>query len=131
MNETPRPPYTRFCTFLHAPTKWWQLPRALFQPSPMHYLIHLERLDQLQIEMFRYIWAIEDFEATIEYKSYRMQLWMAWEGDLVLLGTDDVPSEIFQHVCGHLHRYKHVPVSRLNEYKKRYKRPAKVTWYEK
>lgn len=107
------------------------MPRALFQPSPIHYLIHLERLDELQIEMFRYIWAIEDFEATIEYKSHRMQLWMAWEGDLVLMGTDDVPNAVFQHVCVHLHRYKYVPVSRLNAYKKRYKRPAKVTWYEK
>jgi hypothetical protein len=131
MDEPPRPPLKRFCTFQRAPTKWWELPLALFQPSPIHHLIHLERMEQLRIETFRYIWAIDDFDATIRYGTHELKLWMGWEGDLVLMSTEEVPAEIFERVCSHLHRYKWVPPSRVNEWKRLYKRTAKATWYEK
>jgi hypothetical protein len=88
-------------------------------------------MDQVQIESFRYIWAISDFEATIRYGPHELALWMGWEGDLVLMSTEAVPTEIFEQVCEHLRRYRWVSGSRVREWERRYARPAKVTWYEK
>jgi hypothetical protein len=131
MEEPSRPPFKRFCTFQRAPTRWWEVPFALLRPGPLAYLIHLERLDQLEIDAFRYVWAINDFEATVRYGAHHLSLWMGWEGDLVLMSAEDVPSEIFEHVCTHLHRYRWVSGLRVREWERRYRRPAKVTWYEK
>ena len=131
MDKPQRQPLKRFCTFQRAPTKWWQLPAAWFQPGPIEYLIHLERLGGIEVREFRYIGAIGDFEATLKYEDYELRLWMGWEGDLVLMSGESVPGETFDRVCGHLRHYKRVPDAWVIEFKKQYAKPAKVPWYEK
>lgn len=80
---------------------------------------------------FRYIWALDDFGATLAYKGYELRLWMDWEGDITLMSTEDVPPEVFGEVCVHLRNYKWATGMSVAKLKRRYRKPAKVSWYEK
>ena len=128
MDQQEQNPLKRFCLFGERSSRWLGI---FFRPGPMHYLVHLERLTGIEVAWFRYIWAIDDFDAILNYKGYELRLWMDWDGDIALMSTETVPPEIFGEVCAHLRQYRWVSGMSVAKYQKRYRKPAKVTWYEK
>src|SRR5438477_13176758 len=58
-------------------------------------LLRCEDLAQVQLATFRYIPAIDDFEANLSYRGHQFALWMDWGGDISLHAKPDVPEESF------------------------------------
>ena len=110
---------------------WRERLANLFAPGPLAYLIHAERLEGLCVSHFRYIPAIDDFEAHIDYEGHALWLGMDWDGDLLLSAGCDAPVSTFRAVAEHLGRYRWVSPRKLTELSTRYTRPAKATWIEK
>lgn len=121
----------QYHTFYRSPTNWKELLTKLLSPSPLAYLVHAERLPDLLVRHFRYIWAIDDFEALVEFKGYEVEVRMDWEGDLFLSADKEMPDRLFQTIAKHFDNYRLVPPWKVNALRKRYRKPAKVTWIEK
>lgn len=110
---------------------WRERLAKLFAPGPLAYLVHAERLEGLCVPRFRYIRAIDDFEADIDYQGHALRLGMDWYGDLFLSAGSDVPEPTFRAVADHLEHCRWVSPRILAGLSARYKRPAKATWIEK
>jgi hypothetical protein len=97
-------------------------------------LLRCEDLAHVQLASFRYIPAIDDFEANLSYRGHQFALWMDWDGDIALLAKPDVPEELFSELCVLLRSHKvkwYQRWRRLRRFQSIYRRPAKATWYEK
>jgi hypothetical protein len=97
-------------------------------------LLRCEDLPQVQLASFRYIPAIDDFEASLSYRGHQFGLWMDWDGDIGLFAKREVPEELFSALCDLLrsHRIKwYQRWGRHRSFRSIYRRPAKATWYEK
>jgi hypothetical protein len=97
-------------------------------------LLRCEDLAHVQLASFRYIPAIDDFEANLSYRGHQFALWMDWDGDIALLAKPDVPEELFSELCVLLRSHKvkwYQRWRRLRRFQSMYRRPAKATWYEK
>lgn len=116
---------------LAASRNWRKFWARLFPPGPLAYLIHAERLEGLLVSRFRYIWAIDDFEADLDYQGHAYRLGMDWDGDLFLTAGCDVPEAAFRVVATHLEDYRWVSPRKVASLSRRYRRPAQATWIEK
>jgi hypothetical protein len=113
---------TRFCMFQAAPTG---LLGWLLQPNVFQHISHMERLSGLCITSFHYVPATDELEVSVSYRGQCFMVSMAWGGDLYLSAGEQVPEELFRHVCLHMKAYRRVWPLRLLDAGKRYARIAK------
>lgn len=110
---------------------WLQRLTSFLNPGPLHYLIHAQRLCGLEVLHFRYVWAIDDFEAELTYQSNQFWMHMGWEGELFLEAGPEVPADLFRKISLHLDQYSWVAPWKVENLRRRFARPAKTTWIEK
>ena len=112
----------RFCTFEEAPAG---LLGSLFRPSVFQYIVHLERLAGLQITSFHYVQMLDELEVSAHYQGQDFSVSMGPEGDLYLSAREQVPDDLFLHVCEHMKTYRRVWPALAFSASKRYARIAK------
>jgi hypothetical protein len=113
---------TQFCRFQGAPTG---LLGWLLQPNVFQHISHMERLPGLCITSFHHVPPTDELEVSASYRGQCFMVSMAWGGDLYLSATEQVPEDLFHHVCLHMKAYRRVWPLRLLDAGKRYARIAK------
>jgi predicted NAD-dependent protein-ADP-ribosyltransferase YbiA (DUF1768 family) len=102
--------------------------------APISLLLAISDLPGLDLIRFRYVPAIDDFVAQLDFHGHSLDLHMDWDGDVSLTADQIVPEQMFGQVADHLSTHKirrfKWPM-RLREFERQYRRPAKATWYEK
>jgi hypothetical protein len=97
----------------------------------LRYLIHAERLPGLKIESFRFVPAIDDFEAKLCFEGYKINFDMHYDWTLLITAEIGVPKEKFQTVAEHFDKYCKVPWRKVELLKKQFGKTTKATWIEK
>jgi hypothetical protein len=102
--------------------------------DPISLLLAISDLPGLGLIRFRYVPAIDDFIAQLNFHGYSLDLRMEWEGDVSLTADHAMPEQMFSDVADHLSKHKirwFRRLTRFREFERHYRRPAKATWYEK
>lgn len=98
---------------------------SFFMPGVFQYIVHLERLEGLHISSFHYVQMTDELTVEATYKGHQFCVNMAWEGDLYLTASVEVPKKIFTQVCRHMHAYRRVWPLQVLRASKRYAHIAK------